>query len=502
MRLLQVGAVFVIACFAFCAEAKVASIGFTVDQGPSLFSLQSGTTSYFGAANIHSSSYATLAEYPVTIDVIGTAKNPEILVVPVPGKADITLRRARFKAGIGFVSDGHGGSMPNPQVQANGLTYFWYGLSLDGTVEATLSVTRGAMSGLLYGPDIRYWITPSNSGEVFRIIDTSVFDSISDADPVIASGAIAQAPVSQPSATGALSASASPSGMTAYSVTIKTMVLYTANALARAGSQSAMNAEIALGINQLNTALANSQVNRVQYVLAHSEQTTLDERAYGSFKDAGTRFDQYRRWVQADPGVASLRNTYNADEVQVIMDDRVNAPLGSLYGISYTQRHNCGITGYLPDILGCDVGPAYKAFALSVIDYSSFTVDYTFVHEVGHTLGGDHNPQQGAAPGQGAYLFNYGHYVDQVARDAISYATYCTGGNSSACPAKLIYSNPYLNFPGTSVPSGRLTQEGSNDPRYRYNAMAIDYLAQGVANFYEPTVADDTIFIDGMGDPF
>ena len=490
---------FVLTGFTLCAEANVTSTGFTVDQGQSLFTQQIGSTSYFGTANGRSASSATLAEYPVLIDVVGTASNPPVLSIPVPGKPDLVLRRARFKATEGFVSDGHGGLQPDPQVKPNGLSYFWYGLSLDGTVEATLTVMHGTMSGLLYGADFRYWITVGSSGRpVFRVIDVNAFNGVSDADPIIATGTAAPSTVpNQTSTAFAISSSSS----TTYGVTIKTMVLYTANALTRAGSQSAMDAEIAQGISQLNTALANSQLDRIQYVLVHSEKANLDEGSYASYKDYGTRFDQYRRWVQADPGVASLRNTYNADEVQVIIDDRVNAPLGSLYGISYTQRPNCGVTGYVPDILGCSVGPGYKAFALSVVDYTGFTVDYTFVHEVGHTLGCDHNPQNGAPAGQGAFLWNYGHYVDHVARSVVSYATQCTGGVSASCPARLIYSNPNINFPGTSIPSGRLAPEGSNDARYRYNALAIDWLAQGVANFYEPTVADDTIFIDAFGDP-
>ncbi len=85
--------------------------------------------------------------------------------------------------------------------------------------------------------------------------------------------------------------------------------------------------------------------------------------------------------------------------------------------------------------------------------------------------------------------------MNSVARDVMAYANDCPSG----CPMQLYYSNPHVNFSGGSgPPTGTLTPQSGSDPRYRYNAKTIQYLAQGNANFRGPTAPADRIFANGF----
>jgi len=435
-----------------------------------------------------------MREYPVTIDVAGVAANPPTISVPLPDRPDLLLKRVRFQPGASFiVREGNGFY---PFGTPAGVSYSWYGRSQDERTEATLTVVHGVMSGVINGPDFRYSIvTAPGGGQIFRVLDPNGFPA--DFEPPDAP------PSSAPTATQ--TTLQAPAAMSNYPVTIKTMVLYTANALTAANGN--MDSTIADAIAALNNALANSQLGNVHYVLARSQQINYDETAIGKANPTwlwDQRFDAHRRWLHGSSTVASLRAQYNADEVQMLIDD----PQGG--GISYTQRNDCGTTSFAPAIMGCTIGPGYKNFAFSVVDYGHVTQDLIFVHEVGHTLGADHDPKN--VPFSVEFdnlLGSYGHVIPDVVREVMAYATFpnCTGSLETNCPRQLIFSNPNVNFNGYPYPSGRLQTEDQfpggvqGDKRYRYNAYTINIRAQGVANFFEPTVADDTIFIDRFGDP-
>jgi hypothetical protein len=473
------------------AEAGVTLGSFTVDQ--SLFVAQSNSN--FGSANTHPTSLAAVREFPVTIDIAGIATNPTKISIPLPDRPDLLIKRVRFQPGTSFIARVRNGVAPFSQPA--GVSYAWYGRSQDDRTEVTLTAVHGVMAGLIYGPDFRYSVmTAPSGGQIFRVLDPNGFPP--DFEPVDYgpdSGAIVAADTQATS-------QATASGFT---TTIKVMVLYTAKALQDAGSQSAMDATIALGIFQLNTALANSELGRVQYVLGRSQQINYDETAVATANPSWTwdyRFDAYRRFLQSSSTVANLRAQYNADEVEMLVSDSQGG------GISYTQRTDCGTTPpYFPAITGCTIGPGYKPFAFSVVDYAHVTQDYIFVHEVGHTLGADHDPSHVPYNQINDNLLgSYGHFISNVVREVMAYATYpnCTGGLETNCPRQLIFSDPNVNFFGTNYPSGRLQPEEqfpggtSGDKRYRYNANTINIRAQGVANFFEPTYADDTIFPDGF----
>lgn len=75
--------------------------------------------------------------------------------------------------------------------------------------------------------------------------------------------------------------------------------------------------------------------------------------------------------------------------------------------------------------------------------------DQSFAHEVGHTLGADHDLDHSSKADR-PFEFSYGHQVPGVARTIMSYS--CPSGD---CPARMQYSNPQVPFIGSpSVPSG------------------------------------------------
>lgn len=156
-------------------------------------------------------------------------------------------------------------------------------------------------------------------------------------------------------------------------------------------------------------------------------------------------------WLTSSSVVASLRNQFAADLVALVRP--------------YPDGQYCGL-GHVPPPLGS----ASAAFSVSALDSCHYT--YTFVHEIGHNLGANHDPWNATG---GTFSYSRGHCVAGVRRDVMSYPSPCGG------TIALQFSNPARTFVGTSSPSGTAARD---------NARAISQMAWPVSSYRGPVGTD------------
>ena len=114
-------------------------------------------------------------------------------------------------------------------------------------------------------------------------------------------------------------------------------------------------------------------------------------------------------------------------------------------------------------------GNSNSAFSVSAVE-AACNSNYTVAHELGHNLGGDHNPED-AGPSCGSFAYSCGHYVNGKARTIMSYNR-CP----NSCPARLQFSSPVVDligYPGT--PSGIAGQ--------RDNGASVNNMAPSIAGY-------------------
>ena len=243
---------------------------------------------------------------------------------------------------------------------------------------------------------------------------------------------------------------------------LKLLVLYDPAALAKAGNDfGAMETQIDAAVATINTTFAASQVNATA-TLAHTQLVT----------HAATNGNELLSWLESDPGVAALRSLHGADLVSIITH----------------YPGFCGV-GNLQRVAAPYFSPA-RAF--QVTDYSCAVGNLTFVHETGHNLGMEHNPEISAASiytngsSSASYAGSFGHWDNsrgsrsQHFRSVMSYGDPCT-----TCIRLAHFSNPNVEFsPGGSpsgLASGIIGNPGVTDGRN--NALTASLTAPVVANF-------------------
>ena len=89
-------------------------------------------------------------------------------------------------------------------------------------------------------------------------------------------------------------------------------------------------------------------------------------------------------------------------------------------------------------------------------------------------MGLEHDPENAGPPGGGTYPFRYGHFVSNAtdqARTVMSYSNQCDSG----CPRTPYFSNPLVNFPGTSEPTGILDTRENHRVGNLTDACVTDY---------------------------
>ncbi len=192
-------------------------------------------------------------------------------------------------------------------------------------------------------------------------------------------------------------------------------VFYTAAARAGAGGQAAIEALIAQGISDSNTAYARSNVQATIRLVGMGELAGFVENA----TDMGTDL----RAFTSHATVAAARNSVQADLMHLV--------------VANTAGNACGI-GWL--------GPNAN-FAHAVTARQCFS-QFTFTHETGHNFGNHHAPEDGASGGYRPYSYGYKNCGAGPFRTVMAYA--CTNGANA--PRILNLSNPAV---GSRQPADR-----------------------------------------------
>lgn len=199
---------------------------------------------------------------------------------------------------------------------------------------------------------------------------------------------------------------------------IDVMVVYTSAARIEAGGTNAIQSLINLGVSETNTAYANSQVIQ-RLRLVHTAEVNYTESG-----EVGTDLSRLRNTGDGFMDeVHSLRNTYQADLVTLLVGD--------------VAGKVCG-TGYLMN--GNNANFASSSF--NVVVRSCVSPNYSFAHELGHNQGLNHARQDDIGPGAYSYSFGYKSPTNAF-RTVMAYN--CAGGG---CPRVLHFSNPAVLYNG------------------------------------------------------
>ncbi|MEE8392258.1 MAG: M12 family metallo-peptidase, partial [Anaerolineae bacterium] len=232
--------------------------------------------------------------------------------------------------------------------------------------------------------------------------------------------------------------------------TIDVLVVYTDDARAAVGGTTAMENLIDLAVAETNTSYANSGITQ-RVNLAHAAKVSYDETDL----DWSTTLSRLRLTSDGYLDIVhTLRDSYCADEVVLIINDNASCGLGYLM---------TSVSTFFAD----------RAFAL--VYWSCATGYYSFGHEMGHNMGATHD--RANTSNSGAYSYSYGYQApDKAFRTIMAYS--CPGG----CTRIDYWSNPDVSYGGQ--PTGVVyTAPDSADNRRTLNNTAFT-----VANFRDSSV--------------
>jgi peptidyl-Asp metalloendopeptidase len=354
------------------------------------------------------------------VDEAMLSTGPAGITIPVPGQPDLVVERQGYQ-------------------QRDARSRVWRGRGqTDRSAKVTLTQHEGLLFGHIQSGDEAFAIRPGPNGRT--IVEKLNPDSFA---PEWGHDAATHGHDKVPPASGAdllqdSSSTASAGTAADGTVQIVLMSVYTPQARAAAGGTTQIQGQIQAAVDQANTAFINSNMT-ARFFLAHTAEV--------SYNDSGN-IDSDLTWATSNSTVTSLRNTYSADMVSLIVNNG-----GGYCGIGWVQRNpGAGFANY-----------AFQATALGCLANS------TLAHEHGHNMGMEHDPASaGVSPAGASYPWSFGHYVNGSFRTIMSY-NMC----SVSCPRVLHFSNPDVLYNG--VPTGILDQ--------RDNAHTGDLTAPIVANF-------------------
>lgn len=220
----------------------------------------------------------------------------------------------------------------------------------------------------------------------------------------------------------------------AAATTIRVMVVYTASA----ASATSISSKIQLAFDEANQSYANSGVN-ISLTKAHTAQVTYNE--------AGASYSTHVNRLKGTSdgymdNVHSLRNTYTADVVVLVVND----------------SEACGIAAAIK---------ATSTSAFAVAHYSCITGYYSFAHEIGHLQGARHDRYVDSSTSP----YAYGHGFIPAAKNWRTVMAY--GNNCGNCTRINYWSNPGRTYGGVAM--GTTT--------YEDNARVLNNTATTVAGF-------------------
>ncbi|HLM68001.1 MAG TPA: M12 family metallo-peptidase [Longimicrobium sp.] len=219
--------------------------------------------------------------------------------------------------------------------------------------------------------------------------------------------------------------------------TLNVLVVYTASAAAATSNISSL---IQLAVDETNVSYVNSGIN-INMVRVHTAQVTYNE--------AGRSFSQHVSALRSTTdgimdNVHTLRNTYAADVVVLVVNDSEACGIASSIGSTATS-------------------------AFAVAHYSCITGYYSFGHEVGHLQGARHDRfvDSSTTP------YAYGHGFIPSTKNWRTVMAY--GNNCSNCKRIQWWSNPLVTYPVTGQVMGTA--------QYEDNARVLNTTAASMAAY-------------------
>lgn len=354
--------------------------------------------------------------------------------------------------------------LETPESRRDGGYRTWHG-TIDGDEGSTVVLVEqdGALAGLVTSKEATYRLRPTSGGGTrIEQLDESQFPPTHD-DAVVPpseGGADAGAPDDDGSApadsddvpsagddrAGAAGDTPVAPAATADAPVVDVLVAYTAAAKTRNGGQVGMDADIALMIEQTNSAFATSGINAVVR-LAHTAEVATNGPVDGA---------TLGRVANPGDGVYDelhvLRDEHGADLVALIVDN----PTGSACGIAYLMNR---------------FDTSFASLGMSVTDAGCATGNLSFTHELGHNFGAAHD--RGAWAGTPAVPYGYDWVNPQQGwRTVMAYTNACPG-----CGRLLRFSNPDQTHNGAPLgaPAGA--------PNAADNRAVLNTTAGTVAGF-------------------
>lgn len=424
-------------------------------------------------------------EFAVAVDVRALAANRrarESYLVKGSDGRDLLFKQARIDLQSGFIpTEDLEDVIPDPRLDNRELSYAWMGMS--GNQTLTFTVYKGLISGTLIGDrGYNYQLAPTKNGLRWQSFDLRKFPTIEPAGldrPASALNSVDTLPALQANR---------------FVDVVKVVVLHTPQALAAAGGSQALNVQISQAINEMNMSFRNSGVSTIQIenvsYLANSNGSdesvevplsVFDEDAPPTLPGCtlGTqpcRWISYRKFLRDDLYVFSRKALAQASLVIMVVN-YVSAGPTPILGVAYNQRPDCAGAAAPGDSLpnACQVGIGYYSFAAAAVSLGQMNALRVFNHEMGHQFGMEH-PTSNDVP---SFPWSFGHFVPNVGETIMSTQGYSFP--SCQCPMRPQFSNPYLNFLGTSIPSGT---------SLRYNALTAQRLAPAMSDYYNSLLTD------------
>lgn len=241
--------------------------------------------------------------------------------------------------------------------------------------------------------------------------------------------------------------------------TIDVMFLYTQKAAQYAGGAEAVGAKIEQMISDAETSFVASKVN--QHVRSvHVEPTDYTEKN-----------DLFLDWKALKgssntaqmTGVSDMRRNFHADIVIMLTEPATTA-----------NSSACGQASQMHE-----VATSFCSSAYAVIPINCATSTYSFVHELGHLMGADHNDEAGTfgAP------FEHSHGFIAASHAWHTVMAY-PGGEcvTPECQRVLLWSNPDVNY-AEGDSSQDAPQPESAGSATANNALSLNKTATTVAAF-------------------
>lgn len=376
---------------------------------------------------------------PVAVDFAPLLSGVPRLEIPLPAVGDepatvLSLERSHFEVrGPGRV--------------------VWRGRSpatgVDGEAQAVLTVHRLAppehavtetrLAGWLRSGDAVWTLAPTATGHRLARVVPRAFPSCGGSLSPPAAGS-PLAPLASPgSAAGGVSLTDPAAGSISRVPVVShdrplppldVLVLYTPEARQEAGGRGAIETLVQNAVDLLNTAFTDSEIPARARLVGTRESAP-------SLVPGQPPMGETLRKMTTDPTVQQLREELQADMVSLWVAAEQDGQ-GTLCGIAWAMGRN-------------SIGVQFQRFPMSVTRVGCAVDNMTFPHELGHNLGGFHEPQD-TPRDEASFPWSFGHTEGRSFRTILATGTECPSNSPFGCPRIPHFSNPAVERFG--LPTG------------------------------------------------